>query len=342
MSAVDFNRPVVEALVGRATMASDEPEPTPRFEGEGAAAARKLTAVADRLRPSVARVFRDAFVAGRQAIDLTTTEILSGSGFEASLDGYLDRALQATEDHLLPERLPQLLLKIAARAGNAARTSVPSNLRAAKKRALPVKALPAFDVTNDLAVLWAEQHAAKLVTEVTNESRKAVRAVVARGFTQGIAPKELSRILVKIVAMTEAQGNAVVNLHQTILTSPGKLVHAGKVKIRVPAAGMDSARLDRTLQAYADRLTRQRAINIARTETIAAANEGQTLLWQQAQEQGLLPKVIKHTWLAAASERTCPICSGMDGETVVLGEMFSYGVTNPPAHPMCRCTTGLA
>lgn len=206
----------------------------------------------------------------------------------------------------------------------------------------PGKVAFRFDRTNPESIRWAEQHAAKLVSEISEESRKAVRSVVTRAFAEQIPPRQAALMIKNSVGMTEAQANAVVNLHQTIINNPGKLVYAGKTKIRVPAAGMDTARLDKALQAYADRLTKQRAIMIARTETIAAANEGQTMLWKQAQEKGLLPATIRHTWMAAPSERTCPVCMGLDGETVVVGEMFSTGVTNPPAHPMCRCSTGLA
>lgn len=327
----------------RAGAVPNAPEPSPRFEGEGAAVARRLTVVADRYRPRVARVFREAFRAGRAAIDMTTVEILSGSGFQGALDSYLERALVAEESVLLPTTVPDVLLSVAARGAAVARQSTPrkdQTVRAAKRSAKP-PLVAAFDRTNPKAVEWAHRHGAKLVTEITGETRKAIRSVVSLGISQGIPPKNLARILVNVISMTEAQANAVVNLHQKILTSPGKLVHAGKTAIRVPAGGMDSARLDRVLQSYADRLTRQRALMIARTETIAAANEGQTLLWQQAQERGELPAVVRHQWMAAASERTCPICSALDGETVALGEEFSIGVTNPPAHPMCRCTTGL-
>lgn len=201
--------------------------------------------------------------------------------------------------------------------------------------------LSAFDRTNPQAVKWAEKNAARLVKDISKESRAAIRNVIVRAFNEGIPPKQAALIIRNSVSMTEVQANAVVNLHQAIITSPGKVVKAGKVAIRVPAGGMDPAKIDRVLQAYADRLTKQRAINIARTETVAAANEGQTLLWRQAQERGELPKVVKHMWMAAASERTCPTCSALDGEVVVLGNEFSAGVTNPPAHPSCRCTTGL-
>lgn len=214
--------------------------------------------------------------------------------------------------------------------------------RAAKVAGLNVGGcLSAFDRTNPQAVKWANKNAGRLIKEISKESREAVRKVIARAFSEGIPPRQAAILIRNSVSMTEAQANAVVNLHQKIITSPGRVVKAGNVSIRVPMGGMPDAKLNKLLQAYADRLTKQRAIMIARTETIRAANEGQTLLWEQAQARGELPATIKHMWMAAASERTCPICSALDGEVVEVGKEFSFGGTLPPAHPMCRCTTGL-
>jgi len=55
-----------------------------------------------------------------------------------------------------------------------------------------------------------------------------------------------------------------------------------------------------------------------------------------AQKQGFLGDVVK-IWLTAADERVCPICGGLDGETVNLHARFSNGLMYPPAHPQCRC-----
>ncbi len=198
-----------------------------------------------------------------------------------------------------------------------------------------------FNADYPEAIQWAESRAAALVTEITAETRKALRSIVSRMFSEKINVQDAAKIIRNSVGLTEVQANAVVNLHQRIITNPGALIQAGKTRIRVPKTGMDATRLDNVLTKYADKLQRQRAMMIARTETIAAANEGQTMLWKQARDRGDLPKNVKHEWIASMSERTCPICSGMNGEIVEVGAPFSSGVTNPPAHPMCRCTTGL-
>jgi SPP1 gp7 family putative phage head morphogenesis protein len=70
-----------------------------------------------------------------------------------------------------------------------------------------------------------------------------------------------------------------------------------------------------------------RANNIARTETVRLANTG---LLDTYDDNG-----IKQTrFLAAVSDRTCPICEGLNGKVYELKE--SYGVI--PVHSNCRCT----
>jgi SPP1 gp7 family putative phage head morphogenesis protein len=201
--------------------------------------------------------------------------------------------------------------------------------------------LTGFDVTNPAAVLKAEAHAAELVTSISAESRAAINKIVQRMFIEGIPPRQAASLIKQVVGLTESGANAVVNLHQRILENPGKLVYAGKTPIRVPAGGMSESQLKKVTQRYADKLTRQRAMNIARTETVRAANDGQMELWRQAQTRGELSGIIKHEWIASVEERTCPVCSGLNGEVTYVGQMFSTGHTRPPAHPMCRCSTGL-
>lgn len=88
-----------------------------------------------------------------------------------------------------------------------------------------------------------------------------------------------------------------------------------------------------------------RALLIARTETMAAVNEGQRELWDQAVEDGFLTGHENQEWVTTDDGRLCSICEAMSGEQVGLGEEFDVDgelINGPPAHPNCRCVTGLA
>lgn len=83
-----------------------------------------------------------------------------------------------------------------------------------------------------------------------------------------------------------------------------------------------------------------RASQIARTETMMAANQGQRDAWVQAVDEGLLERDAERVWIATEIG-ACPICEGLDGETTTLDGEYSDGSNGPPAHPNCRCTEGI-
>lgn len=66
---------------------------------------------------------------------------------------------------------------------------------------------------------------------------------------------------------------------------------------------------------------------IARTETVRLANQGLLDLYKEH-------SIEKVRFLAALSDRTCPICEGLNGQVYTINE--SYGVI--PVHANCRCT----
>ena len=84
-----------------------------------------------------------------------------------------------------------------------------------------------------------------------------------------------------------------------------------------------------------------RAEMIGRTESMAAANEGQREGWEQAAEEGLLPPGYKRVWIATSD--ACPECDDLNGETTDEdGTYPDDGEDGPPLHPNCRCTEGIA
>ncbi len=70
----------------------------------------------------------------------------------------------------------------------------------------------------------------------------------------------------------------------------------------------------------------KRAINIVRTEVTRAANAG-------AIEQYKADKFKQIKWVASFGSRTCPVCSGYDGEIFDIGNEPAI-----PQHSQCRCT----
>ena len=69
---------------------------------------------------------------------------------------------------------------------------------------------------------------------------------------------------------------------------------------------------------------------IARTETVRLANEGLVDLYKEN-------KIEKVRFLAALSDRTCPICEALNGQVFTIKELQG-GISQPPIHTNCRCT----
>lgn len=195
--------------------------------------------------------------------------------------------------------------------------------------AIGVSVAVSFDLVNPRAVAWAAAHAAALVTQVSEETRAAIRAVIGRAFTDGVPPREAAREIRALVGLTERDAGAVQNLRVSLLE-----------------AGRSEADVARLAQRYSDRLLNARGLVIARNETLAAANHGQRELWTTAREQGLIDGTEdEREWLVAADERLCPLCKPMKGRRAPLDGYYEHPtlgqVKGPLLHVQCRCSERL-
>jgi hypothetical protein len=202
-----------------------------------------------------------------------------------------------------------------------------------------------FNKSNPFARQWAERHAAQLVTNLSKESKKAIREVITRSFDEQISPASAARLIRPLIGLTSRQAEAVMNLRERMINNPGSTIVAGRVRIRIPENGASESMIEDRSEAYADRLLGQRADAIARTETITASNEGQRQLWLQAVDDGLLSGNEQRVWIATPDEKTCPICDDLDGQVVGLDEPFVSSdvgeLDGPAAHTDCRCAQGI-
>lgn len=172
----------------------------------------------------------------------------------------------------------------------------------------------AFDVTDPAAVAWAAEHAAELVTAVTEDARAAIRVVVTLGFENEMPVPAIAKSVRATIGLTERDAQAVMNRQLKLLSQ-----------------GTDTIKASAAAERYAVQLRNSRALMIARTETMAAANEGQLQMWHQAQDAGRLSQSAQKVWITADA---CPRCAPLEGETVPLDAEFSVG-QDPPLHPRC-------
>jgi len=182
-----------------------------------------------------------------------------------------------------------------------------------------------LDVLNARVLDAIRMDGATLVRQVSEEARAAIRAAVERAYVTGQHPRTAARAIQAVVGLTRRQ-EAAVETYRAMLTDEGR----------------DAAQVARMASRYANRLRRQRAHLIARTESNRAMNEGQRATWMALVAAGQLdPARWRRQWLTVLpAPGVCPICLPLDGVTIPLvGGLYpGDGDGGPPAHPNCRCS----
>lgn len=277
---------------------------------------RTLHRIARSGEPEVRRRFLEAVRQLQEGIDLDALErALEAGDVNAAM-----RAIPWATFELQFERVPALFAALHGKGAVAAAVALSDMLGITL----------AFDLVNERSVTWAEQYAAELVREVGQETERAIREVVTRGFVEGNTAQEMRQAIYGRIGLTRRQQRAVENY-----------------RTRLEAEGVTGARLDRMVARYVERTRRRRAENIARTETIRAAHAGTQDIWREAVMLGYLPADVQRTWIVTPDDRLCPICEPMHGQLRGLEEEFtspSNGAATlyPPLHPSCRCSMALA
>lgn len=196
-----------------------------------------------------------------------------------------------------------------------------------------------FNATNPRAVNWAETRVGELINEIGPDTLDTIRAVVTRGQTQGLTPVQQATELRKVVGLRADQLAAVDALEDRLMSAAvGSVVTAGDRLIAVPSQ-ISPAFIEDQLATYSTDLRNQRALMIARTETMRAANQGQLELWRQAQDVGGLPAGVKRIWLANTERH-----QDMEGRPTDIGRPFltpEGTPLEPGQEPNCGCSQGL-
>lgn len=193
-----------------------------------------------------------------------------------------------------------------------------------------------FNAKDARAVSWAENRAGGMIVQIGQETLASVRQIIARALARGggvdLAAREISRV----VGLHDRWQRAVENFYGREVARLSPLVGPDVAILRAQEAAL----------AYHDRLVRARALNIARTEILAAQNIGQVLSWYQAADAGALDiATAEKEWVVGPDGwrgiDVCDECMELAGQRVPMGSVFSNGEFMPPLHPNCRCTLNL-
>lgn len=177
-----------------------------------------------------------------------------------------------------------------------------------------------FDAEDLAAQRVAERQAARAVTEITRETKRAIRTLIVESIRDGIPPREAALRIRAMVGMTTRQALAASNFRAALVEN-----------------GLTAGRVDSMVERYVAKKIRERSVNIARSEIMGALVRGQAESWVQAREAGLLTRKQVAEIIITPDDRLCPICEPLDGVQVPI-DAFSE---MPPFHNMCRCTIGI-
>jgi SPP1 gp7 family putative phage head morphogenesis protein len=186
-----------------------------------------------------------------------------------------------------------------------------------------------FSVENPYSRVYIRERSSRLIVQITEETREAVKEMLDLAIRNGVPPKQLAPRIGNTVGLHKRWARAVDNRLGGLLMG-----------------GMPYEEAKKEAAKYANKLRRRRGENIARTEIVNASNQGTLDSWSIAQDNAWIPPTSKKEWIAGfGSARTCKFCAALHGTIVGVNELFpdsGLGQTRrPPLHPSCRCTIGL-
>lgn len=215
-------------------------------------------------------------------------------------------------------------------------------------RGLRVEIGIAFDRTSPTVVAYARDRAAQLVTRVRTETRQAIRELVTQSVSGEADLWRTAQRIRQVIGLRPDQVRAAERYRaelEALAASPRQVTEVTRMR-RLNSRGLTPERIDAWVERYRQRLRRQRAVLIARTEIVGAVNAGQLAAWRQAIAEGALPADARKRWVVTPDDRLCPRCRPLNGQERRLEEPFlaedGAMVLMPPLHPACRCVTVLA
>lgn len=189
-----------------------------------------------------------------------------------------------------------------------------------------IGAAPDRDRAMDRAQVWAERYSAELVTNITTETRAALREVLERSF-DAADPRSVERtatVVRGVVGLNRPQAAAFERYVDQLLAGGASAEEVAKL----------GAKRFRELLRYRSKM-------IAQTELWHAGNQGQHQTWIEAGAEGTLDlQAYEREWVIAPVN-PCPTCQSLDGQRRDFVTPFvaddGTSAAMPPVHPWCFC-----
>lgn len=165
----------------------------------------------------------------------------------------------------------------------------------------------ALDLVSDLVLERIISASSKLFQSVAIDSVLAVRTLLQADYLEGIGVQAAARNIREVVGLLPQHAEAVKNFGNGLKKQ-----------------GIPDREIGGLVTTYERRLKAYRAENIARTETLAAAEAGRYAGWQELMKREVLQEDRTWVkWIVTEDDRLCPWCAPMEDHPLVrLGTMF--------------------
>ena len=173
---------------------------------------------------------------------------------------------------------------------------------------------------------WIKTRGAEFVSELSEESKLAVRNIILLWQERLMRPEVMARQIRPLIGLTGRQMLAVDKYRAKVYNNYMELGSS---------AAQASARAEKAALRYSKRLHKQRAETIVHTELAFAYNQGADMGVRRAIRRGLMTE-CEMVWRTAGTNRVCGRCMAL--KDTVVGRTDEAGVQIPPLHPRCRCT----
>jgi len=200
---------------------------------------------------------------------------------------------------------------------------------AARKAKIPIKFADVTTSFDKVRLESLQVELGKLINGISFAQMDTIEKLIQASIMHGIEPKNIAKLVDLAITAPDA----------------GVLALGQKIE-QLPPGSTNWQTIQETLEMSLTKQASKQAMTIARTETMRAANTGQATFWNEAKKDGLLTKDAKVVYIVTPDDRLCEdICEPMTGKTRSMDGHFKLPdgeqIKSPPAHPNCRCTTGI-
>lgn len=253
------------------------------------------------------------------------------------------------------------------RAGEVAAEDIEAELRKVTQGEVVVD----FNMVHQDAVRAMQENRLRLVREITDGQRRAIREAMQAGVERGLNPIDQARAFRNAIGLTQRQVAAVNNYRRLLERNDPEALQRALRDRRFDATTrralkegkpLSKKQIDTMVGRYRERMHKHRSEVIARTEGLRAVHEGTHSMFRQAVIDGKMgADDVTREWNTAGDERvrTTESTSGKTSHAAMHGQVvrgletpFVSGGGNNLLYPgdpsapgydtiQCRCAVGV-